>query len=304
MVRFHLGSLKSFDWLTLSFNIYLLQMKKETTMKKRGRPAKNITTTAPVHVQIDFSQIIKLKNINIDDRMFDQMKSGLILDDLISHEGGIPSATNLIACGDPGVGKTTILLDFMSAVQLRNPERKCLFISGEMGKKQMFKYTQRFPQFGAVDTLFTSDYLDYNAKDVIEQVLNLGWDLVLIDSIAEVLDGVRTDNNWDRKTAESWLVDTCMNHNKGLNVGNKYTSFIAIQQVRKDGGIVGSNKLKHMTDALLEVRRESKQDGGSTYLEFTKNRNGIVENKLYFQLTNNRIIYTNLEARVEEDDAE
>ena len=273
-------------------------------MKKRGRPRKNQTPEQPVYVQIDFSQITKLKNLDIDSRMFDQMESGLILDNLISHEGGIPSATNLIACGDPGVGKTTILLDFMSAVQLKNPERKCLFISGEMGKKQMFKYTQRFPQFGAVDTLFTSDYLDHNAKDVIEQVLDMGWDLVLIDSIAEVLDGVRSDNGWDRKTAESWLVDVCVNHNKGLNKENKYTSFIAIQQVRKDGGIVGSNKLKHMTDALLEVRRESKQDGGSTYLEFTKNRNGIVDNKLYFQLTNSSIVYSNIEARVEGDEGD
>ena len=127
-------------------------------MKKRGRPAKNTTPEQPVHIQIDFSQITKLKDLNIDERMFDQMESGLILDDLISHEGGVPSATNLMLFGDPGTGKTTLLLDLLASVQLRNPERKCLFISGEMGKKQMFKYTQRFPQFGAVETLFVSDY--------------------------------------------------------------------------------------------------------------------------------------------------
>jgi predicted ATP-dependent serine protease len=58
--------------------------------------------------------------------------------------------------GDPGVGKTTVLLDLLASVQIINPERKCLFISGEMGKKQMFKYSQRFPQFGIVKTLFVS----------------------------------------------------------------------------------------------------------------------------------------------------
>ena len=135
------------------------------------------------------------------------MESGLILDLLVSHEGGMPCSSNMMCIGDPGIGKTTILLDFLSAIQLKNPTRKCLFISGEMGKKQMFKYTQRYPQFGFVDTLFVSDYSDHNAKDMIEQVLDLGWDLVLVDSVAEVLDGVRTDNNWDRKTAESWLVE-------------------------------------------------------------------------------------------------
>jgi len=43
--------------------------------------------------------------------MMEQMTSGLgNMDKFISHEGGIPCATNIMACGDPGVGKTTILL--------------------------------------------------------------------------------------------------------------------------------------------------------------------------------------------------
>lgn len=264
-------------------------------MKKRGRPAtKNKPETQITHVQIDFNQITKLKNLQIDPRMMEQMESGTVLDLLLSHEGGIPNATNIIACGDPGIGKTTILLDLLSAIQFKNPTKRCLFISGEMGKKQMFKYTQRFPQFGVVDTIFVSDYVDHNVKDVMEQVMNIGWDLILIDSIAEVLDGVRNDNGWDRKTAESWFVDECTKNNKGDNLTNKYTTFISIQQVRKDGGAVGSNKLKHMTDALLEVRREKESSGGGTYLEFTKNRNGKIENKLYFQLTGTQIIYSNI----------
>ena len=157
-------------------------------MKKRGRPRKNQEETIPT--VIDFSQIVKLKSIQIDDRMMEQMESGLILDLLISHEGGMPCATNTMWIGDPGVGKTTILLDFLASVQLNNQDRKCLFISGEMGKKQMFKYTQRFPQFGVVETMFMSDYAEHNAKDVIEQVLDLGWDLVLIDSAAEVIEAL------------------------------------------------------------------------------------------------------------------
>jgi predicted ATP-dependent serine protease len=85
------------------------------------------------------------------------MRSGLKVDDLISHEGGIPAATNIMMIGDPGVGKTTVLLDVLAGAQ--NKGAKCLFISGEMGKKQMFKYTQRFPQFGNIETLFMQDYL-------------------------------------------------------------------------------------------------------------------------------------------------
>ena len=267
-----------------------LNINKNTNMKKRGRPRKNQVTEYQISVpsKIDFD-IIKLNNLDIDPRMMDTMKSGMLVDDLISHEGGIPCATNIMCIGDPGVGKTTVLLDILAGVQNRG--RKCLFISGEMGKKQMFKYTQRFPQFGNVQTLFMSDYLEHNTKDVIEQVMNMGWDLILIDSIAEIIEGVRDDNKWDRKQAESWLVDLCVKNNKGENKKDAYTSFLLIQQVTKSGEFVGSNKLKHMTDAMMEMRKESDRDGGGTYMNFIKNRNGNVDVKFGYQLNNDHIYY-------------
>ena len=133
--------------------------------------------------------------------------------------------------------------------------------------------------------------MEYNTKDLIEQVLDLGFDCVLMDSMAEVVDGVRDDNNWDRKTAESWLVDTCIRNNKGENKENKFTSFLLIQQVTKAGEFVGSNKLKHLTDALIEMRRRSDRDGGDAYMSFQKNRNGKVEQELSFELSNKKITY-------------
>lgn len=272
--------------------------KNTTQIKKRGRPSKNITLSPSL---IDFSNIVKLSNLDIDARMMETMKSGLPLDELISHEGGIPCATNIMVCGDPGVGKTTILLDLLSAVVNRG--RKCLFISGEMGKKQMFKYTERFPQIGNVSTIFMSDYLEHNSKDVIEQVLNKGYDLVLIDSIAEVIDGVRDDNNWDRKITESWLVDVCGKNNKGENETNKFTSFLLIQQVNKNGVFVGSNKLKHLVDAMMEMRKRSDKEGGGTYMNFEKNRNGNVGMRFNYDLSNNSIYYGTIVHEDEDDES-
>jgi DNA repair protein RadA/Sms len=272
--------------------------KIEKRGKGRPKKAQNITYVPSV---INFDEVIKLKDIDMDPRMMEQMTSGLgNMDKFISHEGGIPYATNIMACGDPGVGKTTILLDVLSGVN--NKGRKCLFISGEMGKKQMYKYTQRFPQFGNIQTLFISDYLEYNTKDVMEQVLDKGWDLILIDSVAEIIDGVRDDNNWDRKMAENWMVDICTKNNKGENKTNKYTTFLLIQQVTKGGVFVGSNKLKHLTDAMLEMRRESDKNGGGTYMEFTKNRNGGVNYKMSFDLGPNNISYGAIFERSEDED--
>ena len=268
----------------------------------KGRPKKNAQNTTYVPSVINFDQVTKLNQLDIDPRMMEQMLSGLgNMDKFISYEGGIPAACNIMACGDPGVGKTTVLLDVLAGVA--NKGKKCLFISGEMGRKQMFKYTQRFPQFGIIDTLFMSDYLEYNTKDVVEQILERGYDLVLIDSIAEIIDGVRDDNQWDRKMAESWLVDVCIRMNKGENNNNKYTSFLLIQQVTKSGVFVGSNKIKHLTDAMMELRRESEKDGGGTYITFTKNRNGDAGLKMGYQISTGSIYYGAVSERVEEDES-
>ncbi len=266
----------------------------------KGRPKKNAQNTTYVPSIINFDQVAKLNKLHIDPRMMEQMVSGLgNMDKFISYEGGIPAASNIMACGDPGVGKTTVLLDVLAGVANRG--KKCLFISGEMGRKQMFKYTQRFKQFGIIDTLFMSDYLEYNTKDVVEQILERGYDLVLIDSIAEIIDGVRDDNQWDRKMAESWLVDVCIRMNKGENKNNKYTSFLLIQQVTKSGVFVGSNKIKHLTDAMMELRRESERDGGGTYITFTKNRNGESGLRMSYQISTGSIYYGAVSERVEEE---
>ena len=272
----------------------------ETTKRGKGRPKKvqNVTYVPSV---IDFTQVTKLNKLDIDPKMLESMPSGLgNMDKFISHEGGVPCASNIMGIGDPGVGKTTILLDVLSGIQNRG--RRVLFISGEMGRKQMYKYTNRFPQFGNIQTLFMSDYLEYNTKDVVEQILNQGWDCILIDSIAEIIDGVRDDNNWDRKMAESWLVDMCVKNNKGENDKNIFTSFLLIQQVTKSGVFVGSNKLKHLTDAMLEMRRRSEKDGGGTYMMFSKNRNGESGMEMGYDLGANSIIYGSISERIEDED--
>ena len=258
-------------------------------VKRRGRPCKDAQNVTYVPSLIDFTNITTLNKLNIDKKMLEVMKSGLSIDELLSEEGGIPCASNYMIIGDPGVGKTTVLLDLLASVQ--NKGRKCLFISGEMGRKQMFKYTERFKQFGIIQTLFMADYMQYNTKDTIEQVLNLGYDCILIDSAAEIIDGVRDDNNWDRKTAESWFVDICIKHNKGENKEKKFTSFLAIQQVTKQGEFVGSNKLKHLFDAMGEMRKESEKNGGGTYITFSKNRNGQVGTRFNYVLNANSISY-------------
>lgn len=283
-------------------------MKLENlVIKKRGRkPGQKNNMSKKVEYTpklINFNKVQKLNKLDIDPRMMETMVSGINpMDKLISYEGGLPCASNLMFGGDPGVGKTTILLDYASALQNKN--RDVLFVSAEMGRKNMFKYTTRFPQFGNVKTLFGSDFLDENMKDVMEQIFDLGFDCILIDSIAEVLAAVRDDMDWDKKQAEKWFVSLCVKNNNGENAKNKFTSFIAIQQLNASNGeFVGGNKIKYLFDSAFKILRD-KKNTESTYVIAEKNRNGLSNSPLYYTLGTSSIEYSAFDGTVENLDEE
>jgi predicted ATP-dependent serine protease len=168
----------------------------------------------------------------------------------------------------------------------------------------MHQYTQRFPIFGNIETIFMSDFMDYNSKDVLEQLYEQGYDYILVDSIAEVLEMVKEDAHMSQKEAEKWLIDLCVKHNKGENERKVYTSFFLIQQVTKAGVFVGGNKIKHMSDAHLEMKKEGAREGGGSYIMFSKNRDGQAGIKFTYMLGNSEIQYGQLVEEREEEEVE
>ena len=231
-------------------------------------------------------------------------KTGIVIDKLISYEGGIPVGTNIMCTGDPGVGKTTVLMHTLAHLQKNNKRLKCLFISCEMGRIQLFKYMQRFPIFGCVKTMIASDFLNDNMKNVVEDLLQDGYDYVLIDSMAELMESVKEDAGMSIKEVEKWLIDLCVKHNEGQNKRAVYSSFLLINQVTKGGVFVGSNKVKHMTDAHMEMKRESMKDGGGQFIRFSKNRNGQADIKWSYDIANNDINYGYLIDETENNSSE
>ena len=257
--------------------------KRVHTIKKGIKVAKS--------EEVSLDKVVRLSDLNVDENMLKCNSTGLIVDTIYSHEGGIPVGTNIMCTGSPGVGKTTVLLHTLANLQKKNKHLKCLFVCGEMSKIQMFKYMRRFPVFGEVTTVFSSDYLNHNIKDVLEKLMEEGYDYVLVDSIAEVLESVKEDNAMSQSAAEKWLIDLCVKNNEANNKRKVYTTFMLIQQVTKSGVFVGSNKMKHITDAHMEMLRDSERDGGATYIMFSKNRNGQAGIRFNYQLSNNEIDY-------------
>jgi hypothetical protein len=228
-------------------------------------------------------ELVKIADLHYDDRIFQPMKTGDSIDLMFSSEGGIYPATNYMIVGDPGIGKSTQTLDILVKIRKNDPSKKVLFISGEMNQIDMYGYVKRYPEFGQIPTLFLCDYLDDNPRDVIEQTLRQGWDIVLIDSFVEVQESIQASNGMSRTHAEKWMIDQMVHNNKGNNTENLFTSFLAIQQVTKGGNFVGSNKLKHNTTGMIELRFSS-EFSGDRFAKVTKNRRGFRYEKIYFSL--------------------
>ena len=71
--------------------------------------------------------LVKMKDVTFNDDLFIPMKTKTIVDSLLSSEGGLFPGTNTVVIGDPGVGKSTVLLDLLA--QYHKDGKKVLFLS-------------------------------------------------------------------------------------------------------------------------------------------------------------------------------
>jgi DNA repair protein RadA/Sms len=208
------------------------------------------------------------------------------IDTIMSTEGGIMPATAMMLAGGPGSGKTTITLDMLSS--LTKQGYRCLFVSGEMDQIGYYKYTRRMPQIQNVETLFLRDYA-LRVKDVLEHVFDIGYDIICVDSIAEVIDLYKDGYSVTEGMAEHWYLQLLDKHKKGNNSRGVNTSFISIQQQTKAGDFVGSNRLKHMMDSCAHIKKN--KETGERSMWFSKNRDCGFDYTLHFDIDGEGVRY-------------
>ena len=258
---------------------------------KRGRPRKQVAGFEVVNVKQEFdASIIKTMRGNdlyFNNSIFEPMKTHSELDTILSTEGGLMPATNMILIGSPGSGKSTVALDMMANLVMQG--YKCLFVSAEMDEIAYYKYCRRLPKIQKVPVLFLNNY-QHQMKETLEHVFNEGYDVVCIDSIAEVIESYKIIYRTTESAAEKWLLELQTQHKKGENPKKYYTTFVNIQQVTKAGEFVGSNRLKHMMDAMMHIDRS--RDGLERTIHFSKNRDCDKDFKIHFAIHNDSVHYS------------
>lgn len=235
-------------------------------------------------------KVIRMRDMQFDPELFRNYMSGTVLDELLCSYKGLPKGVNYMIIGDPGVGKTTIILDLLSNIRKCNPGARVLFISAEMNEIDLAIYVQRFPKFQDLDILFIEANFDVESDthnlETVKGTLEQGWDIVAIDSFYELQGIIKDEENYTLKKAESVLLSLIKQQNKAANARSVNTTFLTIQQVTKAGLFIGSNRLKHSITAMLELRLENpKNIYSDRYAVFSKHRRGDVGVRLYYDLS-------------------
>ena len=260
----------------------------------KGRPKKT-TSVQAVEFNPASVKIVKGSELKFDESVFRPMSTSTLMDNILSSQKGLMPAVNMIICGGPGSGKSTVVLDMLSRLALKG--KKVLFVSGEMDEIGHFKYCKRMPNFKLVPTLFLKNYTE-TVRETLEYVFDQGYDVVAIDSIAEVIEMYKDTYRTTESAAELWFLSLQSIVKKGGNKLKKYTTFINIQQVTKAGDFAGSNRLKHMTEAMCHVDRIKDSDARKVY--FSKNRDCDIESFIKFRIGLNQVEYSLPEADDEE----
>ena len=245
-------------------------------------------------------KVIRMRDLHFNPDLFRNYMSGTVLDELLCSYKGLPKGVNYMIIGDPGVGKTTIILDLLSNIRNNTPGIRVLFISAEMNEIDLAIYVQRFPKFQDLDILFIEANFEEDAAthnlETVRSILEQGWDIVAIDSFYELQGIIKEEENLTCKKAESVLLSMIKQQNKAANDRGVNTTFLTIQQVTKAGHFIGSNRLKHSITAMLELRLENpKNIYSDRYVVFSKHRRGDVGVRLYYDLSVTGDVYYNEE---------
>ena len=203
------------------------------------------------------AKVVTLSSITTDDD--ERMQTGILELDRVLGGGIVPGSLVLVG-GDPGIGKSTLLLQVCQKLSGQN--RKILYISGEESLKQIKLRANRMGTFSESLFLLCETNLGM-IRHVIEEQHP---DMVVIDSIQTMYnEEVASAPGSVSQVRES--TNVFMQLAKGLNI-----SIFIVGHVTKEGTVAGPRVLEHMVDTVLQF--EGDQQYMYRILRSMKNRFG------------------------------
>ena len=184
--------------------------------------------------------------------------------------GGLGSGSVSLLGGEPGIGKSTLLLQAAAAVAA---VREVLYASGEESTQQTAQRARRLELDAPRLTLLS----DNNLEAVLEHTLARRAALLVVDSIQTMQSGaVEGSPGSVAQLRECTAALVRFAKQSG-------TAVIIVGHVTKDGAIAGPKLLEHLVDSVMYFDA----DAGSRYrmLRATKNRFGPVDELGFFAMS-------------------
>ena len=231
----------------------------------------NNTGTSSVAKAASSGKLLKvqsIKDVQSDDTS-SRMKTGVKdLNDVLG--GGVLPGSVVLLAGQPGIGKSTLLLQVTAHIAKQVP---VLYVSGEESASQV---KLRATRLGAE----ASEQLDFaastSANNIAATIRGGQYNMVIIDSIQTLA--------LDEVTSAPGSVSQITNSTNVLIRAAKETgtAIILVGHVTKEGSIAGPKVLEHLVDVVLQF--EGDRYGGFKIVRAIKNRFGSTNEAAIFEM--------------------
>jgi len=190
--------------------------------------------------------------------------------------GGIVPGSLVLMSGDPGIGKSTLLLQIARTVAENG--KKVLYVSGEESIYQIGMRAKRL----LINNANVMIMSETDVGIIQNQILTIQPDLVVIDSIQTMCDP-EVESSQGSVSQVREVSARFMQIAKGMSV-----SIVLVGHVNKTGAIAGPKVLEHMVDTVVYFE-------GETYhayrmIRSVKNRFGSTNEIGIFEMTENGLV--------------
>ena len=184
--------------------------------------------------------------------------------------GGIVAGSIVLLGGEPGIGKSTLLLQ----MALQIPNKRILYISGEESESQLKMRAERlYPGCQPEDFFILTET---STQDIFEQIKVVQPDLLIIDSI-QTLQSCLLDSG----AGSISQIRECAAEFQHFAKSSGIPVFL-IGHITKDGALAGPKILEHIVDTVLQF--EGDQHYGYRIVRCIKNRFGSTSELGIFEM--------------------